>query len=64
MWMNKECERVSRGKRDPKKKGPRKEETRDGKGSALGLQDKITCTYLDRLSMKIIIISQLKIHTI
>lgn len=49
-------------KRDTKKEEARKE-TRGGKGSTLEVQDKITCTYLDRLSTKIIT-SRLEIHTV
>lgn len=61
MWIKEECEGVSARKRDTKKKWARKE-TRRAKGSTLELQDKITCTYLDRLSTKIIT-SRLEIHT-
>ena len=62
MWIKEECEGVSAHKRDTKKKRARKE-TRGAKGSTLELQDKITCTYLDRLSTKIIT-SRLEIHTV
>lgn len=57
MWIKEECEGVS-----AQKKGARKE-TRGGKGSTLEVQDKITCTYLGRLSTKIIT-SRPEIHTV